>query len=506
MAKIKGELKQKTGTSTYDVMMPHTEADIVAYSNTSSGLAATDVQSAIDEIVSSGTGVTGVKGNAESNYRTGQVNLTPANIGAEPAFTDGSAVIASVSSDVVTIKAGVAQSGGAISNSSGSDITLAKVAKTGAYSDLSNKPTIGDGTLTIKVAGTSKGTFNANATSNTEVNITAADLDLTGALRYMGVAQTTQPVGGTYLQTTIGGTTYYVPVTDSGITAELAAKKGDVIVVGSKEYVCNTAGLHDVNAFQEIGDESSYALKTVNISAGTGLTGGGTLAANRTISLADGYGDTKNPYASKTANQVLAAPNGSNGAPSFRALVAADIPSLNYVPKPAIDVGSTTKPIYYDVDDNALKEGSTYAGGTKVSLNGTDKGGDSASIYAPTSAPTSAGTDVKAYVVGSSSTSSLATEYINSKVYVKNNKLYSNDAEVLTGNQTITLSGDVSGSGATSISVTLANSGVTAGTYSAVQVNTKGIVTSGGQVLEVIEHGATPSVVTGGWYFEKDAV
>ena len=30
------------------------------------------------------SGVTGVKGNAESNYRTGQVNLTPANIGAAP--------------------------------------------------------------------------------------------------------------------------------------------------------------------------------------------------------------------------------------------------------------------------------------------------------------------------------------------------------------------------------------------------------------------------------------
>lgn len=37
--------------------------------------------------------------------------------------------------------------------------------------------------------------------------------------------------------------------------------------------------------------------------------------------------------ASRTANTVLAAPNGSAGPASFRALVAADIPSLNYVPK-----------------------------------------------------------------------------------------------------------------------------------------------------------------------------
>jgi hypothetical protein len=45
--------------------------------------------------------------------------------------------------------------------------------------------------------------------------------------------------------------------------------------------------------------------------------------------LASGYGDTQNPYASKTANQVLAAPNGTSGVPSFRALVSADIPTLN---------------------------------------------------------------------------------------------------------------------------------------------------------------------------------
>jgi len=49
----------------------------------------------------------------------------------------------------------------------------------------------------------------------------------------------------------------------------------------------------------------------------------------------------------------------------------------------------------------------------------------------------------------------------------------------LTGNQTITLSGDVTGSGATSITTTLANSGVGVGTYRSVTVDVKGRVTSG---------------------------
>lgn len=47
------------------------------------------------------------------------------------------------------------------------------------------------------------------------------------------------------------------------------------------------------------------------------------------ISLAADYGDIQNPYASKTANYFLAAPNGTAGVPTFRAVVAADIPTLN---------------------------------------------------------------------------------------------------------------------------------------------------------------------------------
>lgn len=49
----------------------------------------------------------------------------------------------------------------------------------------------------------------------------------------------------------------------------------------------------------------------------------------------------------------------------------------------------------------------------------------------------------------------------------------------LTGNQTITFSGDATGSGATSVALTLANSGVTAGTYTKVTTDAKGRVTAG---------------------------
>ena len=50
------------------------------------------------------------------------------------------------------------------------------------------------------------------------------------------------------------------------------------------------------------------------------------------ISLNAAYGDTLNPYAAKTANFVLAGPaSGAAAAPAFRALVAADVPTLPYV-------------------------------------------------------------------------------------------------------------------------------------------------------------------------------
>ncbi len=52
-------------------------------------------------------------------------------------------------------------------------------------------------------------------------------------------------------------------------------------------------------------------------------------------------------------------------------------------------------------------------------------------------------------------------------------------ATYLTGNQSITVSGDAAGSGTTAISLTLANSGVTAGTYTKVTVDAKGRVTTG---------------------------
>jgi hypothetical protein len=93
-----------------------------------------------------------------------------------------------------------------------------------------------------------------------------------------------------------------------------------------------------VNADNTVTARSASDFRS-DIGAGTGngtvtsVTGtspvassGGTTPA---ISLASGYGDTLNPYASKTQKTFLAAPNGANGVPTFRTIAVSDVPTLN---------------------------------------------------------------------------------------------------------------------------------------------------------------------------------
>lgn len=52
---------------------------------------------------------------------------------------------------------------------------LAAVATSGSYTDLSNKPTIGNGKVTVNQNGTTKGTFTMNQTGDTIINLTDSD-------------------------------------------------------------------------------------------------------------------------------------------------------------------------------------------------------------------------------------------------------------------------------------------------------------------------------------------
>ena len=90
--------------------------------------------------------------------------------GKQDAITDGSATIATVLDNIVTLKAGVGQSAGAVTQGTGADIILAKVAKTGtaadvAIADIDNKITA----TTVEGALTELATSIANATNGAKV-------------------------------------------------------------------------------------------------------------------------------------------------------------------------------------------------------------------------------------------------------------------------------------------------------------------------------------------------
>ena len=83
--------------------------------------------------------------------------------------TTNDVTIASVSSDVVTIKAGVKEVDGVIAQGTGSDITLAKVAKTGAATDVEYKAETSQGAGDSESVGAALARLDGNASTSGSV-------------------------------------------------------------------------------------------------------------------------------------------------------------------------------------------------------------------------------------------------------------------------------------------------------------------------------------------------
>ena len=109
-------------------------------------------------------------------------------------------------------------------------------------------------------------------------------------------------------------------VTKSVTGANILSSKQDTLVSGTNIKTINSNSILGSGNLVITGGVSSVSATTPVVATGT---------TTPVISLAASYGDTQNPYASKTANNILAAPNGTAGVPTFRAIVGADIPTLN---------------------------------------------------------------------------------------------------------------------------------------------------------------------------------
>jgi hypothetical protein len=190
----------------------------------------------------------------------------------------------------------------------------------------------GASTLTGYVKGSGTSAFTASATVPTT--------DLSGTISNAQLANSSITINGSAIS--LGGSVSVGTVTSVAATAGTGISiSGSPITSSGTLTITNTAPDQTVaiasgTGISVTGTYPNFTVTNTSPSSGgtvTSVTGTSPVVssggATPAISLASGYGDTQNPYASKTANFFLAAPNGSAGAPTFRAIVANDVPTLN---------------------------------------------------------------------------------------------------------------------------------------------------------------------------------
>ena len=124
-------------------------------------------------------------------------------------------------------------------------------------------------------------------------------------------------------------------IPNSGLTNSSITVNGNVIALGGTATItANTTNALTIGtglSGTSFNGSSAVTINNIGVLSVTGTSpvNASTTSGATTISLATGYGDTQNPYSSKTASYFLAAPNGTAGVPTFRAIVASDIPVLN---------------------------------------------------------------------------------------------------------------------------------------------------------------------------------
>lgn len=288
--------------------------------------------------------------------------------------------------------------------------------------------------------------------------ISNATAGLTGAMHFIGTSTTAVTDGGTEAPTIEGYT-------------GTAKTSGNVVLYNSKEFVWTGT------AWEELGNEGSYALSTIKVEGTGALSGGGTLTENRTIT-----------------HNTSGVTSGTYG-PS--ADVAGDNNTTIKVPEITVDtyghVTGVTERTYtsknntytgYNIafQNNAGTTVDTYKALTSPSK--TFKAGSNVEMTASSNVITISATDTT-YSEATTSDAGLMSAADKTKLNGIATGATANTGTVTkvtagaglntTSNDTATDGGNITGTG----TIYLTKSGVTAGTYRSVTVDKYGRVTAG---------------------------
>ncbi len=187
------------------------------------------------------------------------------------------------------------------------------------------------GTVRTTLGGTTVGSnlftlTNPSATTFLKVNTDNSITTENASTHLASLGATT--VGENLLELTNPSAIRFIRINaDNTVSALSDTNFRTAIGAGTGSGTVTTASVVSANGFAgTVANATTTPAITISTSVTGLLSGNGTAISAASV----GYGDTTNPYGSKTTNYVLAGPaGGPSAAPSFRALVSADIPDLS---------------------------------------------------------------------------------------------------------------------------------------------------------------------------------